>query len=79
MNAPRTIAVFGVATTAGALLALAAVGTATARPEPAPAAPTMQSERIGGCPLTRVGDQLVRCDDLTGAGVPAPSWVPEQQ
>ena len=79
MNAPRSIAVLGVATTAGALLALAAAGAATARPEPAPAAPIVQSERIGECPLTRVGDQLVRCDDLTGAGVPAPPWVPEQQ
>jgi hypothetical protein len=28
------------------------------------------------CPLRRVGDHLVRCDNLTGAGVPAPIWVP---
>ncbi len=31
----------------------------------------------GNCPLERVGTQLVRCDNLTGAGVRAPSWVPE--
>jgi hypothetical protein len=31
----------------------------------------------GNCPLERVGTQFVRCDNLTGAGVPAPSWVPE--
>ncbi|MFE5309144.1 hypothetical protein [Isoptericola sp. NPDC056605] len=30
-----------------------------------------------GCALERVDDQLVRCDELTGAGVPAPGSVPE--
>jgi hypothetical protein len=30
------------------------------------------------CLLTRIGTQLVRCDNLTGAGVPAPYWIPEQ-
>lgn len=30
------------------------------------------------CPLERIGSQLVRCDNLTGAGVEAPSWIPEQ-
>ena len=30
------------------------------------------------CPLQRIGTQLVRCDNLTGAGVRAPSWIPEQ-
>ena len=29
------------------------------------------------CELTRVGSQFVRCDNLTGEGVPAPNWVPE--
>ena len=29
------------------------------------------------CPLQRIGTQLVRCDNLTGAGVRAPSWIPE--
>jgi quercetin dioxygenase-like cupin family protein len=32
----------------------------------------------GRCPLERIGDQLVRCDNLTGAGAVAPRWVPEQ-
>ncbi|MGO4237237.1 hypothetical protein [Pseudarthrobacter sp. YAF2] len=31
------------------------------------------------CALTRIGTQLVRCDNLTGAGVTAPLWIPEQQ
>ena len=30
------------------------------------------------CLLTRIGTQLIRCDNLTGAGVPAPYWIPEQ-
>lgn len=29
------------------------------------------------CQLKRIGTQFVRCDNLTGNGVPAPSWVPE--
>jgi hypothetical protein len=29
------------------------------------------------CPLRRIDRQLVRCDNLTGAGVPAPLFVPE--
>jgi hypothetical protein len=28
--------------------------------------------------LERIGDQLIRGDLLTGAGVPAPSWIPER-
>ncbi|QNE14548.1 hypothetical protein [Pseudarthrobacter sp. NBSH8] len=30
------------------------------------------------CLLTRISTQLLRCDNLTGAGVPAPYWIPEQ-
>lgn len=30
------------------------------------------------CLLMRVGDQYVRCDNLTGGGVRAASWIPEQ-
>lgn len=29
-------------------------------------------------PLTRIGDQLTRGDQLTGHGAPAPFWIPEQ-
>lgn len=79
MNTARTIGISAVVAVAGATLALAAAGSATARPEPAPTPPSVQSERLGECPLARVGTQFVRCDDLTGAGVPAPSWIPEQR
>ena len=30
----------------------------------------------GHCSLARVGTQFVKCDDLTGNGVSAPSWIP---
>jgi hypothetical protein len=29
------------------------------------------------CPLRRIDRHLVRCDILTGAGVPAPLFIPE--
>jgi hypothetical protein len=38
--------------------------------QPTPSAPS-------SCPLMRVGTQFVRCDNLTGAGVSAPPWIPE--
>lgn len=38
--------------------------------------PARQSSSSDSCRLARVGAQLVRCDDLTGNGVPAPSFVP---
>ena len=46
---------------------------ATASP-PDPPQDTFSSRR---CPLQRIGTQLIRCDNLTGAGVRAPSWIPE--
>jgi hypothetical protein len=47
---------------------------AQASPTPNPATSGLSA---ANCPLTRVGTQFVRCDNLTGAGVPAPSWIPE--
>ncbi len=63
----------------GALLALPLLATpAAARQDVGPTlAPTTITTMPGGCPLERVGTQLVRCDDLTGNGVPAPSHIPE--
>ena len=64
--------------TVGALAAvLLAVSTpAFASQDPGtPGGPTAPSS--SNCPLTRIGTQFVRCDNLTGNGVPAPSWVPE--
>lgn len=49
---------------------------ASARPAPEPT-PTPINRQF--CPLQRIGTQLVRCDNLTGAGVPAASWITEQR
>jgi hypothetical protein len=58
---------------AGVLLLLTGwLPAATASPPPDPS-----QASVNRCPLERIGTQLVRCDNLTGAGVRAPSWVPE--
>jgi hypothetical protein len=46
---------------------------ATASPPDRPPGTTFANS----CPLQRIGTQLVRCDNLTGSGVRAPSWIPE--
>jgi hypothetical protein len=57
------------------LVALALLGAAA----PAAAVPDECSDCTPAYarPLTRLGDQLVRGDDLTGLGARAPSAVPE--
>src|SRR4051794_32932487 len=60
-----------------ALIAASSVTSAAAPPEPAPRV-SVVTPRAVECGLTRVGDQLMRCDTLTGDGVAAPPWVPEQ-
>ena len=42
-----------------------------------PPDPPQRTAFAAGCPLQRIGTQLVRCDNLTGSGVRAPSWIPE--
>jgi hypothetical protein len=42
-----------------------------------PPDPPQGAAFVNGCPLQRIGTQLVRCDNLTGAGVRAPCWIPE--
>lgn len=66
--------------TAFATILVAATGTASAvaTPDPGPQRSYPPSARSSAdCPLERVGTQLVRCDNLTGAGVAATEWVPE--
>ena len=71
------------AATAAALVTLGlGAGPSFASPEAGPpivpataAAPTDDGDR---CPLARVDDQYVACDNLTGNGVQAPAWVPER-
>ncbi|HEY9357882.1 MAG TPA: hypothetical protein VIQ52_16415 [Arthrobacter sp.] len=64
----------------GAALALFLLAVIAPAPAGAgePAAPADTGVNTGYCPLTRIGTQLVRCDNLTGADVPAPYWIPEQ-
>jgi hypothetical protein len=59
---------------AGVLLLLSVwLPVATASPPDRPPGTTFANS----CPLQRIGTQLVRCDNLTGSGVRAPSWIPE--
>ena len=69
--------------TAAAILTLAA-GTATVpaaacplEPNPAPHRSIAFPDSPRRCPLRRIDRQLVRCDNLTGAGVAAPLFIPE--
>jgi hypothetical protein len=60
-------------------LLLLGSGSASAIPEPGPAAHGASTSSYGtDCQLERIESQLVRCDNLTGAGAEAPSSVPEQ-
>jgi hypothetical protein len=62
--------------TAALVLALGAMATpAVAVPEKGDPVPTTTTNH---CSLERVGTQYVRCDDLTGNGVPAATFIPER-
>ena len=52
---------------------------ASARQEPGPrfTIASTTPHRDGFWPLTRMGTQLVRCDNLTGSGITAPIWIPQ--
>ena len=71
----RLVRIVAPAATALVLLGLTA-GPTWARPD--------AGDRVAGggdagqCLLERVGSQYVRCDLLTGNGVPAPAWIPER-
>lgn len=64
----------------GAILLVGGVSSpATAAEDPGvPNKPPSAQTSSRGCELMRIGTQYVRCDNLTGAGVPAASWIPEQ-
>ena len=76
MNRTQLLARCSAAAAAATIIAGLAATPATARPDPGePIADRFSSYNT--CPLNRVGTQLVRCDYLTGGGVPAPIWIPE--
>lgn len=87
VSAPQTLKGFAMYTPTGSrprtgaallLLVLLPVITPAQASAGTPAAPKESGVSAEYCPLTRIGTQLVRCDNLTGAGVPAPYWIPEQ-
>jgi hypothetical protein len=59
--------------TAGALVGAT---SASARPDSGPRRVVSVDSSTLHCTLHRVGPEFARCDDQTGNGVPAPSWVP---
>ena len=63
----------------GAILIVCASAAPAAAAEH-PGSPTQSAPSVSqyNCLLERVDNQYVRCDNLTGAGVPAPAWIPEQ-
>ena len=81
---PSTVAATRAATlTITALLLLGlGVPSAAARQEVGPPTATAAAAQPAAdgdqCGLRRVAAQLVKCDDLTGNGVPAPAWNPER-
>jgi hypothetical protein len=76
MNSTRLLARCAAAAAAAAIIAGLAAIPAAARPDPGPPVPDRISCDLN-CPLSRIGTQLVRGDNLTGGGVTAPVWVPE--
>ena len=77
MNRTQLLARCAAATAAATIIAGLAATLATARPDPGDPIPIRFSSYEPNCPLSRVDTQLVRCDNLTGAGVTAPASVPE--
>lgn len=59
------------------LLLSAALPAGAAGPGPNPM-PETSNTAASRCSLERIGTQFVACDNLTGNGVRAPSWIPEQ-
>jgi hypothetical protein len=63
---------------ASILLLTTASPVASALPDPGGRVADVTSVTGGNhCPLMRIGTQLIRCDNLTGAGVSAPLWIPQ--
>jgi hypothetical protein len=56
-----------------AALAFLGAPASVARQDPGPSAPSTWKP---WCPVERVGTQIVRCDNLSGADVSAPLWLP---
>ena len=75
MNRTQLRARCTAAAAAATIIAGLAAIPAAARPDPGEPIPIRFS--YANCPLNRIDTQLVRCDNLTGAGVTASASVPE--
>lgn len=74
-NSPHVVRTL--APIAAALVVIAVGATpSSARPESGP--PVARVGHAGECLLQRVGTQFVRCDNLTGNGVPAPAHISQR-
>ena len=73
-SARRTVAVAAAALT---LVALSAVPSSASQ-DSGRVAGSHAWAHVGPCHLERIGTQFVRCDDLTGNGVPAPAHIRAQ-
>ncbi len=73
----RTKASPQVLTSAAALVGVIFAFTGGLLPLTATSPPKFLDASVNSCRLERVGTQLVHCDNLTGAGVQAPTWIPE--
>jgi hypothetical protein len=76
MNRTQLLARYAAAAAAATLLTGLAATSAAARPDPGEPIPVRFSS-YANCSLNRIDTQLVRCDNLTGAGVVAPAYIPE--
>jgi hypothetical protein len=74
MNRSQLLARCSAAAAAATIIAGLSAIPAAARPHPGESIVPRFDER--NCLLSRIDTQLVRCDNLTGAGVPAPVGVP---
>ena len=71
-----------IATATAILILLAGSAAVPAAAHPLDPDPPIATRKItfqdsSRCPLLRIDRQLIRCDNLTGAGVPAPLFIPE--
>jgi len=66
------------AAAAGAVTLLIVTSALPVAAKPDPGGPLSQADTYQKtCPLRRIDRQLVRCDNLTGAGIAAPVAVPQ--
>ncbi|MBG6237682.1 hypothetical protein IWX78_000625 [Mycetocola sp. CAN_C7] len=77
MTQARSITRFAASVAAALIILGAGVSPAVALQDPG--RPANGSTPSLSCTLERIGTQLVRCDDFTGAGSEAPSHIPEQR